>query len=150
MRLSLPNLMFQPMELFVGPLPHQITYSQFRHHFQGFEKHMQVDIRRMVHEGRVLTYALVTTSSGRIGKKLMAKFNGKVLQSSPIIIRPFVHRASGNERRSVKWREQPWKFFNRRRDNERRHYRQLTGVEYGLLMQGPRVETEGEKKRRIA
>jgi RNA recognition motif-containing protein len=135
------------MDLFVGPLPHHITYSRFKHYFQGFEKHMQVHIRRMMHDGNVITYAFVTAKSSRVGKKLVAKFNGKVLNGSPVVVRPFVHRATGNERRSLKWRNQPWKFFNRRRGNERRRYRHIMEVEYVWLNEEqPPSESEGRKQ----
>jgi RNA recognition motif-containing protein len=140
------------MDLFVGPLPHHITYSRFKHYFQGFEKHMQVQIRRMTHDGNVITFAFVTAASPRIAKKLIAKFNGRVLHGSPVVVRPFVHRATGNERRSILWRNQPWKFFNRRRGNDRRRYHHITELEYVWLNdepQKPEAQTE-EKKRHIA
>ena len=138
------------MDLFVGPLPHHITYSRFKHYFHGFEKHMQVQIRRMAHDGNVITYAFVTTKSPRIGKKLITKFNGKALHGSPVVVRPFVHRATGNERRSIQWRDQPWKFFNRRRGNERRRYRHIMEVEYVWLNEQPQAQEREEKKRHIA
>lgn len=138
------------MDLFVGPLPHHITYSRFKHYFQGFEKHMQVHIRRMTYEGKVITYAFVAAKSARIGKKLIAKFNGKVLHGSPVVVRPFVHRATGNERRAIQWRDQPWKFFNRRRGNERRRYKHIMEVEYVWLNEEPQPAEVQEKKRHIA
>jgi RNA recognition motif-containing protein len=138
------------MDLFVGPLPHHITYSRFKHYFQGFERHMQVHIRRMAHDGNVITYAFITAKSSRIGKKLIDKFNGKALNGSPVIVRPFVHRATGNERRSIQWRDQPWKFFNRRRDKERRHFRDIMEVEYLRLNEEQQSQAAEEKKRQIA
>jgi RNA recognition motif-containing protein len=138
------------MDLFVGPLTHHITYSRFKHYFKGFEKHTQVHIRRMSHEGNVITYAFVTAASPRIGKKLIAKFNGKVFNGSPVVVRPFVHRATGNERRSLKWRIQPWKFFNRRRGNERRRYRHIIEVEYVWINEKSQAPAGEEKKRQIA
>ncbi len=108
---------------------------------------MQVHIRRMTHDGNVITYAFVTAKSARVGKKLIAKFNGKVLHGSPVVVRPFVHRATGNERRSIQWRDQPWKFFNRRRGNERRRYRNIMEVEYVWLNEEPQAQ---EKKQQTA
>ncbi|KPJ91825.1 MAG: hypothetical protein AMJ53_10670 [Gammaproteobacteria bacterium SG8_11] len=138
------------MDLFVGPLPHHITYSRFKHYFQGFEKYMHVHIRRMTHDGNTITYAFVTAKSTRIGNKLIDKFNGKVLHGSPVVVRPFVHRATGNERRSVKWRDQPWKFFNRRRGNERRRFRHILEVEYVWLNEEQQAPERGQKKQQIA
>ncbi len=138
------------MDLFVGPLPHHITYSRLKHYFHGFERHMQLHIRRMTHDGNVITCAIVNAKSPRVGKKLITKFNGKVLHGSPVVVRPFVHRATGNERRSILWRDQPWKFFNRRRGNERRRYRQIMEVEYVWLNEEPQATEKQEKKRQIA
>lgn len=150
MRFNLPKIVSQPIDLFVGPLSRHITYSKFKHYFQGFEKHLQVQIRHMTHDGNEITYAFVTAASHRIGNKFIAKFNGRILRGTPVVVRPFVHRATGNERRSIQWRNQPWKFFNRRGGNERRQYRHITEVEYVWLNEKPKASEREEKKRHIA
>jgi hypothetical protein len=104
----------------------------------------------MSHDGNVITYAFITAKSARIGKKLISKFNGIALNGIPVIVRPFVHRATGNERRSIQWRDQPWKFFNRRRDNERRCFRNIAEVEYVWLNEEPQSPAAVEKKQQIA
>lgn len=120
------------MDLYIGPLPNHITYTRFKRYFKGYEKHIQIHIRRMTHEGHIITYAFVTTTSERIAKKLMAKFSGKILTGSPVVVREFVHRCAGNERRNIGWREKPWKFFDRRRGIERRRYRNIMEEEMWL------------------
>lgn len=130
MRFHLPKINSSPVDLYIGPLPNHMTYSRFKHYFQGFLQYMQVEIRRMAYEDSLITYAVVTAVPPRIERKLIAKFDGRVLGGMPVVVRPFVHRAAGNERRSVNWRNHPWKFFNRRCGNERRRYRLITELEY--------------------
>lgn len=138
------------MDLFVGPLPNHITNLRIKHFFRGFEKYIQFEIRHLTHEGHLINYAVVTATSPRIGKKLITKFNAKILNGSPVVVRQFVHRCTGNERRSIKWRNQPWKFFNRRIGNERRRYRQFLEVEDMWLTEKNQQPASMAKKQHIA
>jgi len=116
------------MDLYVGPLPQDINQFRFKCYFKGFEKHMQIQFRHMRCDDKVISFALITVNSPRIGKKLIDKFAGEVISGIPVAVREFVHRCSGNERRSIKWRNQPWKFFNRRKF-QRRKYRHALEME---------------------
>jgi RNA recognition motif-containing protein len=114
------------MKLYVGRLPDEITHLALTNFFQGFEKSVSFQIRQLRdgETNELITYALVTTTSNRIANKIIAKLNGAPLKGKPVLVREFVPRASGNERRAVDWRNRPWKFFDRRHD-DRRKQRQL-------------------------
>ncbi len=114
--------MVRTMDIYIGPLPENITYQQVRTFLKGFEKHLSFDIRCMENEDEKIFYALVKVSSARIAQKIIAKLNSTLLRDKPVLVREFVHRASGNDRRAVGWRNNRWKFFNRR-DAERRKNR---------------------------
>lgn len=125
------------MELYVGPLPKDINQYKLKCYFKGFEKHMTVQFQHMGYEGKTNTFAIINVNSPRIGKRLIDKFAGQVISGIPVDVREFVHRCSCNERRSVKWRNHPWKFFNRR-NAQRRKYRYAFELEDAWLKEEQR------------
>jgi hypothetical protein len=127
------------MDLYVGPLPQDVNQLRFKSYFKGFEKHMQIEFRHMRFENKIVSFAMITVNSRRIGKKLIDKFTGQVICGIPVDVREFVHRCTGNERRSLKWRNQPWKFFNRR-ESQRRKF------QYVLEMENTWIKQKQQKK----
>ena len=116
------------MDLYIGPLPQDINQFRFKCLFKGFEKHMQIQFRHMSCDDQIISFALISVNSRRMGKRLIDKFSGQIVSGIPVEVREFMHRCSGNERRSIKWRNQPWKFFNRR-SIQRRKYRYVLELE---------------------
>ena len=109
------------MKLYVGPLPETAAYRALKSFFKGYEKNISIQIRQLTHDDdETITYAFVTVTTDRIGKKAIKKLNGTMLKGKPVLVREFVTRASSNDRRSLSWRMKPWKFFNRRHIDRRK------------------------------
>ena len=130
------------MELYVGPLPQDINQFRIKFFFKGFEKHIQIDIRHFRHEHLITTFAFITVNSDRIGRKLITNFDGKFFNSVPVEVREYIHRCSGNERRAITWRSEPWRFFERRK-NLRRKFRQVMEMEDAWFTQTQQKSTRG-------
>ena len=102
---------------------------------------MHVEFRHMRHENQYVSFAFITVNSPRMGKKIIAKCSGLVIAGVPVEVREFVHRCSGNERRSIGWRNEPWKFFERRQ-SQRRRYRQVLEMEEAWFKQEPKKSVQ--------
>ena len=117
------------MKLYVGPLPDNVTHGALKAFFSGFEKNISIEIRRLQHDQDSITYAHVTVTSERIAQKALQKLNGTTFRGQPVLVREFVFRAGNNERRALDWRNKRWKFFDRRKDDDRRRHRKMEVLE---------------------
>jgi len=108
------------MELYVGILPDHIDDFDLRKFFNIIGKSASFRIVTHDHgEGVTSNYGLVRVDSEKLGFRLIAKFNGKVLKDTKVVVREFVRRNYSNDRRALNWREKEWNDYDRRTDDRR-------------------------------
>jgi len=108
------------MELYVGILPDQIDDFDLRKFFNIVGQSASFRIITHEHGGGVTSrYGLVTVDSEKLGFRLIAKFNGKALKDTKVVVREFVRRNYSNDRRALDWRQKEWNDDERRTDDRR-------------------------------
>jgi RNA recognition motif-containing protein len=108
------------MDVFIGNLSPRTTLSDLVVFFKGFSSDTRFQLFDKAYEdGSRLRYAVATIEPDKLAEKAIKKLNGQWLQGEAVVLREFLHRNYGNERRAMGWRDKPWHGVERR-DNERR------------------------------
>ena len=108
------------MELYIGIIPSHIDDFDLRKFFNIVGD--QASFRIITHDhgnGVKTRYGLVNVVSEKLGFQLIARFNGKTLKDTKVVVREFIRRNYSNDRRALDWRQKEWTDFERRSDDRR-------------------------------
>jgi len=108
------------MELYVGIIPDHIDDFDLRKFFNitGNMASFRI-VTHDVGEGVKARYGLVNVDSEKLGFQLIAKFNGKFIKDTKVVVREFIRRNYSNDRRALNWRQKDWHDVERRQDDRR-------------------------------
>ena len=107
------------MEIFVGNISSSATAVDLKKIFKGFDKHATFEIKRLKGRDSHVTFGLVRLQSERLAKKAIKRLHMKKYLGRPIVVREYLHRAFGNDRRQLGWRKKLW-LGEERRNTDRR------------------------------
>ena len=110
------------MDIFVGNIPGNTTVVDLKKFFKGFDKNAVFEVKRLTGRNDVVTFGLVTIHSDRLAAKAIKRLHMKKLNGKPVVVREFTHRAGGNDRRQLGWRNKLW-LGEERRQSDRRDVR---------------------------
>ena len=108
------------MEIYIGILANNIDDYDLRKFFNIVGN--QASFRIITHDhgnGVKTRYGLVEVDSEKLGFQLIARFNGKELKGSKIVVREFLRRNYSNDQRDINWRQVDWQGIERRADDRR-------------------------------
>ena len=111
------------MNIFVGNIPGNTSVIDLKKFFKGFDKKATFEIKRLKGKNDVVTFGLVTIHSERLAIKAIKRLHMKKIRGKPVVVREFTHRAGGNDRRQLGWRNKLW-LGEERRKTDRRSSRQ--------------------------
>lgn len=117
------------MDIFVGNIPANTTVVDLKKFFKGFDKKAVFEIKRLNGKHDLVTFGLVTIYSDRLANKAIKRLHMKKLRGKPVIVREFTHRAGGNERRQLGWRNKLW-LGEERRQSDRRSVRKESSKDF--------------------
>lgn len=104
------------MMLFIGNLPRQARESDLIAllGLSGFERQRVRIVKKLTRSGEMVRFGLFQTRDESEARRTIMR-NGKLnLNGQPLMIREFVKRVAGNDRRRPNWRELPWHHSERR------------------------------------
>ena len=112
------------MAIFIGNLPAQVTEASLA----GFVRlpagaHLRL-IKKKARDGELIRFGLVQMEDARQARKLIARLNGKPCIGHKLVVREYLPRVAGNERRRLDWRNLAWHGEERRWDERRTIFRQ--------------------------
>jgi len=107
------------MDVFVGNISPNTSVVDLRKFFKGFEKKAVFEVKRMRGKQGKVIFGLISFQSDRMAQKAIKKLHMQKLNGRPVIVREFVYRAGGNDRRQLNWRKKLW-LGEERRKSERR------------------------------
>ncbi len=108
------------MDVFIGNLSPRTTLSDLVTFFKSFASDSRFQIfDKQFENGSKTRFAVASIEPDKLGEKAIKKLNGQLLNGEAVVIREYLHRSYGNERRAVGWRDKPWHGVERR-DLERR------------------------------
>ena len=114
------------MDIFVGNIPASMTVIELKKFFKGFDKKAVFEIKRLQGKHESVTFGLVTIHSDRLAHKAIKRLNMKKLRGRPVIVREFIYRAGGNDRRQLGWRNKLWLGEERRQADRRSSRKELS------------------------
>jgi len=108
------------MDIFIGDLPGKNYKYEISNMFMHVDKNSQVKIIAPVvkHTNKGF-FCVVNIRDEKTAKKFIKKFNKKSPFGHRLLIREFIHRAYGNERREIDWRKRKWKGIEERKGDRR-------------------------------
>jgi len=133
------------MDVFVGNLSPRTTLSDLVAFFKSFASEARFQLfTKQFEDGAQVHYAVATIESDKLAEKAIKKLNGQSLNGHPVMLREFIHRNYGNERRAVGWRDKPWHGVERR-GLERRRKQIQKPVDFETEMGIKKVDKEDEE-----
>ncbi|HEY0721158.1 MAG TPA: RNA-binding protein [Gammaproteobacteria bacterium] len=122
------------MDVFIGHLSPRTSLSDLVAFFKSFASDTRFQILdKEFEDGSRTRFAIATIESDKLAEKAIKKLNGQFLNGSAVVLREFLHRNYGNERRAVGWRDKPWHGVERR-DLERRRKQIQKPVDFDTAM----------------
>lgn len=107
------------MDLFIGNLPEHFDGYELRKLFRGYESGAKFSVVDKKSYGRRVRYGLAAIEPINEAWRAIEALNQQEVQGQPIVVREFIHRSYGNERRALNWRERPWNGPERRQTERR-------------------------------
>lgn len=107
------------MDIFIGNIPGNTTVLDLKKFFKGFDKNAVFEVKRLKGRNDVVTFGLVSIHSERLAHKAIKRLHMKKLKGKPVVVREFTHRAGGNDRRQLGWRNKLWLGEERRQTDRR-------------------------------
>ena len=107
------------MEVFVGNISRTTSVIDLKRFFKGFDKKATFEVKRMKGKRGIVVFGIVTFQSERLANKAIKKLHQQKLNGRPAVVREYLHRAGGNDRRQLGWRKKLW-LGEERRQTERR------------------------------
>jgi len=108
------------MEIYIGILPNNIVDYDLRKFFNIVGNQASFKIITHDHGNDIKArYGLVEIDSEKLGFQLIARFNGKKLKGSKVVVREYKHRNYSNDQRAINWRQMDWQNEERRTDDRR-------------------------------
>ena len=108
------------MELYIGIIPNHVDDYDLRKFFNIVGN--QASFKVVTHDhgnGVKSRYGLVEVESEKLGFQLIARFNGKELKGTRVVVREYIRRNYSNDRRALNWRQIEWDDMERRLDDRR-------------------------------
>lgn len=108
------------MEIYIGILPNNVDDYDLRKFLNIVGN--QASFRIVTHDhgnGVKARYGLVEVDSEKLGFQLIARFNGKKLKGSSVVVREYLRRNYSNDQRDINWRQAEWHQLERRADDRR-------------------------------
>jgi len=109
------------MDVFVGNITEKTNEIVLERLFQKFCKSAHVRFIKRQTSGARIRYACVEIDPDKQAKRAIKMLNNSVFDGQLIMLRPFNHRASFNERRATGSKNRKWAGSDKRR-GERRGY----------------------------
>ena len=108
------------MEIYIGILPNNVVDYDLRKFLNIVGNQASFKIVTHDHGDGVKTrYGLVEVDSEKLGFQLIARFNGKKLKGSNVVVREYLRRNYSNDQRDINWRQAEWHQLERRADDRR-------------------------------
>lgn len=108
------------MEIYIGILPNNIVDYDLRKFLNIVGNQARFKIVTHDHgDGVKARYGLVEVDSEKLGFQLIARFNGKELKGTKVVVREYLRRYYSNDRRDINWRQVEWHHSDRRADDRR-------------------------------
>ncbi len=109
------------MELYIGNLPAAASMSDLDVLLLGYQP-MRLRFEEATSaEGQQMRFARVTIVPDRVAQRAIKKLHNHRLHGSPIVVREYVDRSNGNERRHDPMRAQSWSASDRRHGERRKN-----------------------------
>lgn len=109
------------MDVFIGNLSQRTTLSDLVAFFKSFASDARFQLfDKHYQDGSSSRYAVATIDPDKLAEKAIKKLNGQSLNGVPVLLREFLHRSYGNERRAMGWRDKVWHGVERRQNERRR------------------------------
>ncbi|OOZ41235.1 hypothetical protein BOW53_04450 [Solemya pervernicosa gill symbiont] len=107
------------VEVIVRNLHERVTESELETLFKAFRKKADITLVAKAAKGASCRYGLALFHSKRHAQSAIKQLDGKPLHGQPVILREFIARSYGNERRTLGWRNRVWSGAERRQHERR-------------------------------
>ncbi len=108
------------MEIFIGNLPSRKYEHEIHGLLKNVEKHARTEIKTPIRKHQQHGYfCIASIKHDRIARRFIKMFNQKSPYGHMLMIREYVHRCYGNERRNVRWRDMIWQGHEKRAGDRR-------------------------------
>ncbi len=120
------------MEIYIGNLPGSKYEPEIRALLKHCQRQAQAKITTPIHKHKEHGYfCIASISVDKVARRFIKKFNNKSPYGHTLMIREYVHRCYGNERRDINWRDSQWQ-GNEKRSDERRFFQAQTEISFPM------------------
>ncbi len=107
------------MDIFIGNLPAKEYQSDIANLLKDFAKGPQTQMNLAIQKHKDGYYCVANIGDDRKAKKFIRKYNLKSPYGHQLMVREFIHRSYGNERRDIGWRQKRWQGIEKRQFERR-------------------------------
>jgi RNA recognition motif-containing protein len=109
------------MFVFIGNLPSVANESEIAHLLEKFGNNTETLKNLTFQKHRDSYFCIANISNDRKARKFIRKYNLKSPFGQELMVREFIHRSYGNERRDINWRQKQWRGAENRHIERRAH-----------------------------
>ena len=133
------------MEVFIGNLAPNATLTDLIGFFKGFSNKAKIRIvEKRQEDGSKVRFGIADFESDKLALKAIKKLNQTSLRGDLVVLREYLHRYYGNERRAVNWRDKPWDGVERRQLERRKKETPKAADNFDELIEQSRKKEEEE------
>jgi len=107
------------MFVYIGNLSSEVDESALAHLLEKFVNNTQTQLTFQKH--RDSYFCIANIGNDRKARKFIKKYNLKSPFGQELMVREFIHRSYGNERRDINWRQKQWRGAENRQTERRAH-----------------------------
>jgi len=107
------------MQIFIGNLSAEISSLDLASFFKGYGNYLTFTFKYYLRGEKPFYYAVTDIESGKMADKAIRRRHMKRLKGRVLVVRPYLDRLLGNERRALNWREKIWESEERRKIDRR-------------------------------
>ena len=96
------------MQIYIGNLSAAVNRLDLAQFLRGFGTNLSFTFKYYQHDGKRFYYALTSITPDSQAKRAIARRHMTRLNGRSTVLRPFINRASINERRALDWRDKKW------------------------------------------
>ena len=109
------------MFIYIGNLPSEVDESELANLLEKFGNNTKTQTKLTLQKHRDSYFCIANISNDRKARKFIRKYNLKSPFGQELMVREFIHRSYGNERRDIKWRQKQWRGAENRQTERRAH-----------------------------
>ena len=97
------------MYVFIGNLSSEDNEADLANLLEKFANNKKTQLKLSFQKQKESCFCIANINDDKKARKFIRKYNLKSPFGQQLMVREFIHRSYGNERRDIKWRQKQWR-----------------------------------------